>query len=304
MTEQQFSPLYHRHESQQTAEEILAYWTAERIAAAQPLSPPSPLSKGHPADENRSRPADRPASTTLEEPSTLAYKTTKVPSAKLTTYPYQSAGKLLFTFNGKDCAGSAAVVAQNGIITAAHNLYVRKEKKWVENVLFCPAFTNGKENKEYGSWTGRECTVPMEWYEGSDTVAASYDVGLIKLHLRTEIPAQISKAVKPLPLLVDMEPSWDTSWLSLGYPVVPEKGYLFNGQDMWECSGSLNSSWDGIILKDGNLTEGASGGPWLFEQGSSYLLNAVTRGKVTGEDRNAASYFGKWVETFFRQYFG
>jgi hypothetical protein len=102
MTEQQPALLYHTHESQQTAEEILAYWTPERLAAAQPFG------EGHPADENRAWPAARQVSPAAEEPGALTFETTPVPTDELEKFPYQSVGKLFFSMGGENWAGSAA----------------------------------------------------------------------------------------------------------------------------------------------------------------------------------------------------
>lgn len=296
MTEQQFSPLYHTHKSQHTAEEILAYWTPERLAAAQPHD------EGHPADENRSWLAARPASPAFEESGTLTYESSKVPNAKLYEYPYHSVGKLFFTLDGQEHTGSAAVVDRNGLITAAHNLYNREKKMWVNNVIFYPAYTNGHENAKYGIWTARERAVVEPWIEGKTQKEADpFDVGFIKLNPRKQLPAQIGKVVGPLPLLVGMEPTEDTSWLTLGYP---RSDYNLNGKDMWQCKGPWFYTGKGVITKEGNFTYGASGGPWLFEQDSSYKINAVTSAKVPDLNLNTASYFGAWVEKFFHNYFG
>ena len=296
MTEQQPSPLYHTHESQQSAEEILAYWTPERLAAAQPLG------EGHPAAENRSWPAARQVSPAAEEPGALAFQTTQVPTKKLETFPYQSAGKLFFTMGKVNWTGSGAVVADSGLITAAHCLYDNEKKLWAENVLFCPAFTKGYANDKYGSWPYREIAVPVRWMD-VDKDYRPYDIGFVKLFLSNRTPPrQIGKIVSPFSLLVDMKPNSKTTWMSLGYPARSIPDYDFDGDDMWQCTGNFHADADQVILKSGNFTKGASGGPWIFEQDGRYAINGIESEKYS-ETLNGSSYFGAWVETFLLEFF-
>lgn len=299
MTEQQPSSRYHTHESQHTAEEIQAYWTEERQAAAQPFPTPG---EERLADENRPRPA------TAEEPDTLTYKTTLVPKEKLTDYPYQSIGRLFYTLDGKDLRASASVVDDNGLITAAHNLYDRKTKTWADTILFCPAYTKGQENAKYGSWTGRDIAVPKGWMEGQDPDA--HDVGFIKLHPGGLAHKPIGTIVRPLPLLVGMVPVIsETVWFAVGYPRGTREGTTFDGNNMWQCEGDCRDIVQkerGVIStvsKSGNFTQGSSGGPWLYYTGTdTYQVNGVGS-TIDFYDMDGSPYFGEWVKVAFLKYF-
>lgn len=305
MTEQQLSPSYHTHESQRTPEEIQAYWTEERQAAAQPLPPPFPSSKARPADENH----PIPASPTAEEPSTLYYKTTLVRKEALDQYPYQSIGKLFFTLDKKDQQASASVVDENGLITAAHCLYSYETKTWADSILFCPAYANGHENAKYGSWTGRDIAVPRGWMEGRDRDA--HDVGFIKLHLGGLDRKPIGNIVSKLPLLVGMVPVLlKTVWFAVGYPRYPREDTNFDGKNMWQCEGDCRDiveKEEGVIStvsKSGNFTQGSSGGPWLYTGNDKYEVNGVGStidSAYYGMD--GSPYFGEWVMTAFLKYF-
>jgi V8-like Glu-specific endopeptidase len=293
--------------SEKTREEIEAYWTPERMAQAQPFPFPSPHSEGHPADKNRLLAAARPASTAFEEPGALTYETSQVPEKELEKYPYWSVGKLFCTFDGKDWTGSAAVVAANGLITAAHNLYNHKAKDpWAKNIMFCPAFTKGYANKAFGSWEARDITVPPEWKTKSGTERSGYDVGFIKLFPggNRPIKRQIGEVVGRLPLVVEMAPLEDTTWLAVGYPAIAITGYDFDGDNMWLCKGDFKN-WEGDVLgKNGNLTHGASGGPWLFNWKGEYVVNGVNSTVNQSHTANYSSFFGLWVEAMLNEFFG
>ena len=199
------------------------------------------------------------------------------------------------------------MVAEDGLITAAHCLYDKEKKTWADRIMFCLAFSNGYANDTYGSWVYREYAVPKAWLEKGDYASRAYDVGFIKLRLGTKIHGQIGHVVRQLPLLVDMEPVEDTTtWLSVGYPAIKIPGYDFDGENMWQCSGAFCDKWEiEVNGKEGNLTPGASGGPWLFERPKGYYaVNGINSSVSPSKTQNYASYFGKWVEEFFTWYFG
>jgi V8-like Glu-specific endopeptidase len=113
------------HSTNQTHEEIRKYWTAERIAAAEPielpvLDRPPRVTKQPGAQVERE--AVAPAT---EDESTPCFTTSKV--SDLSDSPYQYVGKLYMTFKwstgSKNYTGSAFCVSKCGIITAGHCLY-------------------------------------------------------------------------------------------------------------------------------------------------------------------------------------
>lgn len=298
MTEQQPLPLYHTHASQRTAEEILAYWTPERQAAAQPFLLPG---EGRLADENRLRPA------ASEDAGTLTYKTSLVPKGKITNSPYQSIGKLFFTLDKKDQQASASVVDDNGLITGAHCLYSYETKTWADSILFCPAYTEGHENSKYGSWTARDIAVPRGWIEGLDRDA--HDVGFIKLHPGGLARKPIGTIVSKLPLLVGIVPVLgETVWLAVGYPRPPRGGTIFDGINMWQCEGACRDIVEkergvySTVSKSGNFTQGSSGGPWLYTGNGAYEVNGLGS-TIDSYDMDGSPYFGEWVKVVFLKYF-
>ncbi len=310
-TRQVRSVRYLTHENKKPREEILAYWTPERMAQARPVPPPSPRGQKHPASEKHPSPVERPASAEPFEPGTLAnYMTGRVPLGNLYDYPYQSVGKLFFTVitedrEKEDREASAAVVAENGLITAAHNLYDHELYAWAENIWFSPAYRKG--DSKYGAWTYNNTFVIEEWEHSDDyEVILGYDVGFITLMPggRTG-DERIGKVVGQLPLLVDMnlDPDKKIRWEALGYPGVPppDKSHAFDGEEMWVCYGDFEEERDNIVYKGGDFTYGSSGGPWLYQrEKGSYSINGIeSTGTKTNESTDSSPYFGTWVETFF-----
>lgn len=285
------SARYLTQKNKETREEIQAYWTPERMAQARPTPPP--FSRG----QEPPQPATRPASTSM------ALYTLPVPYKRLTDYPFQSIGKLFFTVNGEDREGSAAVVAENGLITAAHNLYDHESDSWSEKIWFSPAYY--KQTSQYGFWDCDKYFVLHEW-ETADKYSfiLGYDVGFIRLKPGGKDVRAIGKVVKLLPLLVDMTlaPSKDIRWDAVGYPGVPppDGSPDFDGEEMWVCAGNFKKMFSNIVDKEGNFTYGSSGGPWLYQRESGvYEINGIQTGGVPDKETDNSPYFGTWVLDFF-----
>jgi V8-like Glu-specific endopeptidase len=192
-------------------------------------------------------------------------------------------------------------------MTAAHCLYEFSTKLWAANVLFCPAYTEGSISK-FGAWSFTEYGVPEPWTKIEDFWERhGYDVGLVTLEL-DEDGVSIGKVVGQLDLKVGLTPDGSTSWHTLGYPAraTGDGGYHFNGEDMWECRGNFTGSFKQTVDKEGNLTAGSSGGPWLLKSGLilSSTVNGVQSGGPESEQEDFSSDFRNWVTVFYTRYFG
>lgn len=291
---------YITHQSEKSAEEILEYWTPERMAEAEPVPFP-PYPRTEPGEPGRGHAASQ------RGPDAQAYQTTMIKAPKIHLPPYRCAGKLFWTFGSRSFAGSAAVVDEKGLMTAAHNLYDHRTKQWADNIKFCPAFTANASNK-YGSWTYREYAVPREWEAPDLSARIGYDVGLVKLNIGGNDWKPIGQVVGQLELVVNEPLNEDLQWFTLGYPARPITGYNFNGQEMWECQGNYIQKFEdeNLVNKEGNLTGGSSGGPWLLKSGLivSSFANGTQSAELPGEDENFTSYFTDWVMAFYKEYFG
>jgi V8-like Glu-specific endopeptidase len=310
------------HRSQKSPAEILAYWTPERMARAQPLPAPTlsmPRTRHEEifeaADEVFILPGRLPladeqnrdaAGTTLFLPEDHAgpevIVTTKVTPPRLYDSPYRCAGKVFFVREGVDRVGSASVVGMSGLLTAGHMLYNPETERWADEIVFAPAFYNGNADR-YGLWVGTACAVPVEW----DTGAPGYDLGWVSLAKGGHKNQEIGNITGWLGIVTDLLPQ-KQRWAHLGYPCHPLDGHDFDGENMWRCDGDFLALYERIVFKEGNMTGGSSGGPWLrlFAPDGEYPINGVQAGDVLedGDRVSGSPYFGRWVITSYKQFFG
>ena len=104
---------------------------------------------------------------------------------------------------------------------------------------------------------------------------------------------------KPLPLgsgcyhPVDQDP-----YTQIGYPAVPIPDFPFDGQQMWKTVANYirHTHIDAtlsIIKARGNMTAGASGGPWVVFKGGHWRVNGVSSHRLAEDPYHIYSpYFG------------
>ncbi|HWM90114.1 MAG TPA: hypothetical protein VN493_05055 [Thermoanaerobaculia bacterium] len=287
--------------SQKSHEEIEKYWTPERREKAieRPFEPtdlpPSTLPPpggeeaqdfpGH--DPHRER--DRTTAGGVKTEGLVAARLVPDPDV----YPWRAIGKLFFTADGVDYVGSACVISRDGLLTAAHNLYDVRTKTWSDDLWFYPAYNGG--SSVYGSWRWDKMWVPDEW---SKLDQEAYDVGLLRM--RTSGGRSVGDVVGWLGYSVDR--TVERSWIDVGYP-----SDEYEGKRMMEEEGAYTRMLDSnkVVGKQGNMSGGASGGPWLL-YGNKALVNGLhsfrRAKKYPGEV--FSPYFATWVVEFIRSHLG
>lgn len=236
--------------------EILEYWTPERIKQAKPESG---LRFFSPQRRTIEVDSDAPMA---------AGPINIVSDDRLTTFPYQSVGKLLYTKSGVDLAGSAFVVnvgdAKNVVFTAAHCLDTLSGK--AANILFIPAMVdiNDVSGQLYGHFPqipggkGVAWAVNINW--DPNNMKEQFDNGAVKLLPRSD-GKNVGDVVTPLTVLADQQYNASSSWNTIGYPgLCPQDP---NGK-MAEREGTLKECSDNIVYKYGGMLQGMSGGPWIL----------------------------------------
>jgi V8-like Glu-specific endopeptidase len=271
-----------------SAEEIRAYWTPERMAAARardwtPATAPKPDTE--------------PVPPTGEQKDIAGYDPTQsaegsgiggpspVPSP--TTYPWCTVGKLYFVANEKNFVGSACVIHKNVLLTAAHNIYTVTDG-WSQNFIFVPALTGAQ--KPFGDWVGIAAGPMDEWQKfGTDP---SYDVGVVMLK-------DGGKDNKPIGDVV--------GWLGQTYncPITPSLSWVetaYTETTMLADTGTYTRSMNNgrVVCKTGELGAGSSGGPWLCGEESKYVNGIVSYAQSATE--SGSPYFRTEIQNFINKY--
>lgn len=270
-------------------EKVMAFWTPERIASARPRDAwPGPV---------RPRPA----------PAAPSFETEKV--ADPSRNPYCRAGKLLMTFSNGEYAGSACAIEKNGILTAAHNLYDHKIKEYAETVLYLPGCR--EDSMPFGGWLvetplEEKAQIPEDWIKDNQKLGLDYAFVRTLPGGKPDNQRPLGSATGFFTLTVDQPEAKD--WTTLGYPDTPTKQHKFNGKEMWSSRGTKidDNPWASeAIAKGGDLTHGASGGPWLMTSVYSLKVNGIqTFRDPEYPDVTFSPIFNKDVEALYKKAFG
>lgn len=253
------------------------YWTPERIALAQPEVHAYGT---HIEDDTEVKKSELGADGSLRI----------VPDEKVTTFPYQSVGKLFYTKVGpsgsRDSYATAWVANMSSVLhvvyTAAHNL--KRGDMHAENILFVPGFTppGSYPFGRYPEIQGGEGTawvVDPNW--NPNDMKPRYDQGLVKLDKDTNTAKYVDDVVTPIEILSNQQYTSLTEWNTIGYPVPSSQNPYGK---MCERSGTFKKVSDGAVYKYGTLPQGTSGGPWIlltsYSQSSSNGVQAGNRSDI------------------------
>ena len=284
------------------------YWTAERLANAQPITLKTsyavesllePSAEGTPRSSTGRRPeagaTAKPvklfdpaqAVPTLEEltsgivPSnagTLGAHFTSsrlTPTTANTAYPFRTVGKLFFTTtSGGNAVCSASVIGFRVVVTAGHCVHQGSGgvSGFYRNFLFVPAFRNG--TAPFGTWNWAFVTVTGTWASGGGGVPNAADYAMFEMRDRAVAPTRIGAVTGSL--------GWRTVSLRanhttmLGYPC-----NLDNCQQMHRVdAGAFRATAPNNVEYGSDARGGSSGGPWVQNFGEPSV------GQVGGTNPN------------------
>lgn len=257
--------------------EITEYWTPSRMAEAAPVG-----EIGQP-----------PA---VQSEALGAFVTNLVVDS--TDFFHRRTGKLFMTFKSFPYYGSAFAIHKTGIGTAAHCLYDRNLGAWAEKVMFVPAYANKLE--PFGRWPVivNQAGVSPKWVNEG---VHAWDYGFCKTNLGGKGGFQIlGEVIGWYGMAVDR--STVKQWNTLGYPCEPIPGYNFDGERMWSSVGSYYSTLEfSTIGKEGNLTRGSSGGPWLIGAADVNGIQSYSNGSLPNV--NFSPYFDGSVLELYSKIF-
>lgn len=258
---------------------VEAYWTPERMRAAEPLDTVLTHEPQQEADAQASLPSGQPASFAPAEPGEASYAvhlgaearedlftvssypfpyTRYEQSPPYDVYPYSTMGRLFFTtpLGDSSCSGTVVVSTHGSLVwTAGHCLHQGGGGDWHSNFAFVPAYRDG--NRPLGTWTGVAGTVLTDW-----SIDGNFRYDLAGLELATNSSGQVIQQVTGAQ---GIKFNWGLYWYTnFGYPAQ----FPFNGQRMivcvanWAVQDNPPGSGPLTIGKGCDMTGGASGGGW------------------------------------------
>ena len=226
-----------------------AYWTPERMEAAQPRGlRPAPARLVREAGGERVLPAGFGSYEILDYASR----------------PFSANGKIFASSRGGDYQCSGTVVGsanQSVVLTAGHCLYL-KRFGWARNLVFVPSYHEGAQ--PYGVWAARELLLRRKWVRRT---APAFDFGAVVVAPGPTATLESSVGAYPLGAGQPRRQSYRVA----GYPV-----NYFDGQRMTGCHGPFV----GVDWRTGStgircdLGPGSSGGGWIVQD--QYLASVMS----------------------------
>ena len=281
-------------------QQVLDYWTEERMKNAVPLDQLVNLGKvGTRSSEPVAAgdPVSIPPTTVTAESDSVEAQAFPNAGSPWTGGGaiVKTAGRVFFTYQGRDasCSGNAVTSANKStVITAGH--CVKLDGAWHTNWVFVPAYHNG--NAPYGTWTARTTMATTQWAAIEDM---NYDVG--------------AAVVNPLNgnYLTDVvggqgiafNQARGQAMYSFGWPAADP----YDGTQMIYCSGTV---FNDFLLTQGlgmrcDMTGGSSGGPWFLnfnESTGTGTLNSVNSfGYIFLPGYMFGPYFGSEAQSLYNQ---
>lgn len=165
-----------------------------------------------------------------------------------------------------DCSASVVDAPNRStLITAAHCIYTSRHLGKAVSVRFAPGYNNG--NSPYDQYFSREIAIPQQWIAGS----SQYDYAFIVVG-RTRKGRAVQDLVGAIPIAFNQPRN--QPYRLIGYPNSPDPP--FNGATSWTCSSgpgvdsfapAPRQNEPPTIVAGCDMGDGASGGPWLTDQG-------------------------------------
>jgi V8-like Glu-specific endopeptidase len=272
----------------QTAAEIVAYWTPERLAAARPRDlvvasaaevPSEPQRSGVVRSSNGRAPDPghspnmrnflyRPSLVAEASPGDAitpnnagtagAHFTSSrvIPYGAVGIYPFRAAGKLFFSDGGDQFICSASVISFRVVATAGHCVHPGNGgpgANYFQNFMFVPAHVVGIA--PFGTWTAAFVRTTNTWATGLGAVPNAADYAMMEMNdLNGNRIGSVTGFF-----------GWQTLSLNpnhvtmLGYPAGFDSAELMHRVD----AESFRNTPPSTVEYGSDMTGGSSGGPWV-----------------------------------------
>ena len=263
-----------------------AYWTPQRIEAAQPLD----LAEGE-VDEGTAAPAPD-----LFSASATPFGSTEV--NKVEKYPNRVHGKLIGTFAGVGDYSCSATVISSGsgslVLTAGHCVFdAGGTNRFATNLAFIPGYS--RNSVPLGIWQGTNAITTKGWVRKA---ALDYDFALIRVGISPF--GTLQSVVGSRGIGFDQKRKQRLS--AYGYPAKGNPRY--NGDRLIRCdSGYLGDPYrSGGPRSRGmrcDMQQGASGGGWVSQH--SFVISDTSHGYPQLSKRKIfGPYFGAVAKSLYK----
>jgi hypothetical protein len=314
------------------AEAVAAYWTPERMAAAQPMDlqtasadsrtsiqsepvggTPTLVDGGAPGTKTTAVPyhpsvkaVDLTGLTAAWYSYPFPYDRTSISAASGSHYyPYITVAKVFFTQNGGNYVCSATAAASNNhrvALTAGHCVNAGGSSGyWSYNVYVCPGYYYGEDSR-WGCWGIIDEWTTNEWYYYSNL---RQDFGaFVTANSSDKVSGRLTDWVGSQGVAWYYGPQngqLPQLWWQFGYPAAAP----FAGNQVISCQSSL-AVMDGVSSRAGpdtngvgcDMTGGSSGGGWVWQ-----FKTGAAAGYLNGH--NDYKYISpSWPEAMFSPYYG
>jgi Trypsin-like peptidase domain len=272
----------------QDAAEVRAYWTEERMEAAELMALPGPaMPQASAAAVQGSR------GSAVEIAATSGVSHFDLESGSETSFPHSVHGKIFFTIPGEgDAACSGTLVAsrrQNVVFTAGHCVHYPGSAP-SSNLVFVPGYRDGAQ--PFGEYPAISVLAPGEWSSRFDI---SYDVAIVQL------ATPLERTLGARGVAFNKAPN--TSYRIFGYPGHPSPPY--NGERLIQCDASFfalesvaSHPFSTIAFPCG-MRQGSSGGGWVNPEGQ--VVSVVSHGYTDPslDGLIVGPYFGDAVQRLY-----
>ena len=269
------------HQLTQSAADVRAYWTPERMREAIPLDGPA---------AGRVAPGDALARAAAEAPDQ------EIDPSLDVTYPYRIHGRLFLRFGASNASCSGTVVTSRSrdlILTAGHCVAEPVglgASLFATNVIFVPGYRSG--SAPLGSYVGTRGGTPGQWAALGDV---SFDVGVIKLAPLNGGLIQDQLGSRGIGFNRIPGGFKKKHFQLFGYPAAPAG--VYDGERPILCDSQFRGfeHFSGsLLVSPCHQQEGASGGGWVMGGG---LVASITSHSGCGNpgpacDVIAGSYLG------------
>jgi V8-like Glu-specific endopeptidase len=276
-------------------EQILHYWTMDRmvhaIAPARPVHPAKPHARQGARHHRSPLPARRPGQAAAPS-ETSGGAVWPVKGAVRDTL-----GKVFFSLSGRDyvCSATTIASANKDVVVTAGHCAKNGAGTWAENWIFVPGYR--EDSSPHGGFTARRMFVPDQWSGSSDD---DYDVAMVALGT---VDGQHAIDVVGAQKIAFDQPRGRQAYV-FGYPATGR----YDGEQLDYCSGRPHDDPRGLTDSQGlrcDMTQGSSGGAWLSKFNPTTgtgVITSVSSFKYADDGGTMyGPYFGAVVRKLYDQ---
>ena len=273
----------------------LAYWTPERMRAADPL-PPRPATTGTEASTAAGSPVYVAPASAGEAPGAVLRRGPLAVASAFSpgderVHPNRIHGRVFAsspTDGDYTCSGTAVnSPGRSLVVTAGHCVYLYGE--WAVNFMFVPGYRDGRS--PFGRWAGTKLRAPPPWVASENI---SFDIGMVTV-ARNLSGRGVQDVVGARG--IGFNQPRDQVYTSYGYPAEPP----FDGESLQACRSQYQGEDPSTdpprtMRITCDMNGGASGGGWIAK-GTLLSVNSYCTGLILVCFDVPASLYGPYFSS-------